>query len=1801
MKTVVNILKFLSCMTLVCLTRASTDLQIYEFTRNVTLSFPGQRLVGHVFDEFSTKKQVIHCAFECLKSTRCKSFNYEHELLVCQLNDGDHFEFSQSLVTEGNSTGIGYHHRDAFSIEKEALGPCATDPCENGGRCLDTVNSKMERTYYCICTEEWMGQDCETPMNSIEWDDWEDWGPCSVTCETGWTTRRRRCMDVETGETKSSSHCYGRDVEYQACTLQSCPRWLGWSEWGPCSTSNTCGQGTMQRYRNCSNGGVPGRDRFCLGFTTETAPCKGINCRGMLTINNTLKHGDGRIQISNDLDAYGMSICADDNWNFTEIDVACKQIGFQGAYKDAVNNNYDISSSTYGSPIYKLHCEGGEKTIQQCPREHVLQCSRLAGIQCRVRGGWSLWSGWGECSVTCENGTRTRTRDCNHPPPNYGGTECPGEDTEFKPCTKVMCPIDGVWATWSPWSECDVTCENGTRFRTRNCTGPFYNGAECPGESKDVEACFPKMCPVNGIWNEWVAWTECSHTCGYGNRNRSRTCHGPFHAGLDCQGSADEREACNTFSCPVDGDWKMWTNWGNCSEPCGGGLRNRTRECVEPEFGGAMCVGPAEQAEACNQHECPIDGIFSEWEKWSECSVTCANGTRFRNRECFGPYFGGANCTGPLQEKEVCVTAECPVDGIWDSWQPWQECNVTCGGGRKLRQRKCIGPYFGGANCEGSTDDTEDCNTHECPVDGEWELWSSWETCNVTCGGGSQRRNRNCIAPLHGGDSCTGSSEQWQECNTNNCPVDGEWETWMSWSNCNVSCGGGASLRQRVCHEPQHGGADCEGAHEETMECGTLDCSVDGIWEMWSNWTECTKTCGTGVQTRNRTCTGPFNGGAECDGDADAKRDCNENMCPVDGIYGEWSEWSSCSLTCGRGTTFRNRTCFGPYFDGAPCQGPNNQSENCFSSSCPVHGLWKPWSEWTACSTSCENGTRSRNRTCDGPYYGGDDCDGKGYDVEACFLRWCPVDGVWEEWTKWDTCPVSCGGSVQNRTRSCFGPFHDGANCTGPTEQSQDCNTDPCPVDGAWTLWSKWNECNVTCGGGTSGRFRFCTEAAHGGSNCTGPSQEFKDCNTQECPIDGKWEAWSNWTECSYTCGTGKRKRSRDCDGPFYGGANCTGPWDEIEDCNTHECPVDGKWDEWASWSACNVTCGGGGRWRSRNCTGPFHGGAECPGQNMSSEACNTHECPIDGVWTDWTGWEICPVTCGGGNQSRFRNCTGPFYGGANCTGVYDETRECNTFECPVDGVLSEWSEFYSCNATCGGGIQWRNRTCIGPFHGGANCTDPLESSRNCNMHECPIDGVYNLWSPWESCDVTCGKGIQWRNRTCDGPFYGGAACDGPAKQNQTCNDFHCPVDGVWESWTKWDECSVTCGGAVHSRYRNCTGPFYGGANCSGPANESRDCNTQPCPVDGVFNEWGSWYECNVTCGGGIQWRNRTCKGPFHNGADCQGAFNESQECNTEYCPVDGVWLEWQAWQGCSTTCGGGTMVRDRECKGPFHGGQNCDGSEQDSRKCAPDPCPIPGDWFPWSYWSLCTVTCNGGNRQRYRQCNWESYGNLTTDCEGPAEEIGDCHTFSCEPLAIHCADWASRGLNQSCVAEVDPDGEGTLYGPVEVECDFDTEPGKAVTVIHHDQENVTQVRGYEGAGEFQAILNYVTGWGEAIEIVDASSECAQFMRWDCKAAIIHNPFDPDTLTTFWKNRTEQMTRYFGGATPGSDNCACGETNSCFNASLPCNCDINDDQWRFDEGWVTNKAELPIHSFYAGDTGAPNEAGIFQLGPLLCH
>merc|ERR1719290_198926 len=112
----------------------------------------------------------------------------------------------------------------------------------------------------------------------------------------------------------------------------------------------------------------------------------------------------------------------------------------------------------------------------------------------------------------------------------------------------------------------------------------------------------------------------------------------------------------------------------------------------------------------------------------------------------------------------------------------------------------------------------------------------------------------------------------------------------------------------------------------------------------------------------------------------------------------------------------------------------------------------------------------------------------------------------------------------------------------------------------------------------------------------------------QKTEVDGEW---SDWSECTKSCGGGWKKRSCTNPAPAYGGAYCEkeyGPG-ERDDCNTEKCPIHGEWSE---WTTCTKTCGGG--WKKRSCTNPApaHGGAYCEKEYGPGERddCNTEKCP---------------------------------------------------------------------------------------------------------------------------------------------------------------------------------------------------------------------------------------------------------------------------------------------------------------------------------------------------------------------------------------------------------------------------------------------------------------------------------------------------------------------------------------------------------------------------------------------------------------
>ncbi|XP_034463902.1 adhesion G protein-coupled receptor B3 isoform X4 [Hippoglossus hippoglossus] len=212
-----------------------------------------------------------------------------------------------------------------------------------------------------------------------------------------------------------------------------------------------------------------------------------------------------------------------------------------------------------------------------------------------------------------------------------------------------------------------------------------------------------------------------------------------------------------------------------------------------------------------------------EWSQWSSCSVTCGQGSQVRTRSCVSPY--GTHCIGPLRESRVCNnTAPCPVHGVWEEWSPWSLCSFTCGRGHRTRTRMCAPPQHGGRACDGPETQTKLCNIALCPVDGQWQEWSSWSDCSVTCANGTQQRTRQCSAAAHGGSECRGHWAESRECHNPDCTANGQWNPWGPWSGCSKSCDGGWQRRVRVCQGAAATGHQCDGNGEEVRKCSDQRC-----------------------------------------------------------------------------------------------------------------------------------------------------------------------------------------------------------------------------------------------------------------------------------------------------------------------------------------------------------------------------------------------------------------------------------------------------------------------------------------------------------------------------------------------------------------------------------------------------------------------------------------------------------------------------------------------------------------------------------------------------------------------------------------------------------------------------------------------------------------------------------------------------------------------------------------------------------------------------------------------------------------
>ncbi|XP_078393521.1 properdin-like [Cetorhinus maximus] len=330
------------------------------------------------------------------------------------------------------------------------------------------------------------------------------------------------------------------------------------------------------------------------------------------------------------------------------------------------------------------------------------------------------------------------------------------------------------------------------------------------------------------------------------------------------------------------------------------------------------------------------------------------------------------------------------------------------------------------------------------------------------------------------------------------CRRNSQWTEWTEWSACTVSCSEGVQQRRRFCI----GRGRCHGRETlQTRFCvDQACCAVNGGWSLWSSWTSCSVTCATGQQERRRSCSEPPPScGGQCPGPEFEVQFCDTNqICPTHGSWSSWGNWGSCGQSCQREepkfipVRKRSRVCSSPAPShsppGKPCPGSNTETGPCeFLPFCPVPGNWGPWSELSACSTSCGIGKAQLRRECDhpAPKHGGAKCPGSGIKDTFCNTKIpCPVDGIWTVWSMWSECvrinwTISCRKYVgqQNRVRRCVGREHDGEPCSGKTVEIRSCyNNDNCVYGkGIWSEWDSWSLCYPPCGDqSTRRRTRTC-------------------------------------------------------------------------------------------------------------------------------------------------------------------------------------------------------------------------------------------------------------------------------------------------------------------------------------------------------------------------------------------------------------------------------------------------------------------------------------------------------------------------------------------------------------------------------------------------------------------------------------------------------------------------------------------------------------------------------------------------------
>ncbi|XP_026229570.1 ADAMTS-like protein 2 isoform X2 [Anabas testudineus] len=331
----------------------------------------------------------------------------------------------------------------------------------------------------------------------------------------------------------------------------------------------------------------------------------------------------------------------------------------------------------------------------------------------------------------------------------------------------------------------------------------------------------------------------------------------------------------NDFDVGLDADisqadmyrWKV-SAYAPCSSTCTTGITTSYALCVRydgTEVDDSYCdslTRPEPTHEFCTGKECP-----PRWETsgWSDCSRTCGEGVQYRTVRCWKMLSPGLDSS---VYDSLCLLHDlhkpairkvCHGQSCGPQWEvsEWSECSARCGSrGVQTREVRCSMEM---RLCNKSSQPIESQECEGPPCDRRWTV-SDWGPCSGMCGYGRMLRAVTCRSSggvLMSEEQCDQSLRPLAiyPCGDRDCAP--HWVE-QEWQQCNTTCGRGVQHRQVVCAGLEGGvfkefpDSSCDQSKKPDISssCFQRPCSK---W-FTTSWSQCSKTCGTGVQVREVKC-----------------------------------------------------------------------------------------------------------------------------------------------------------------------------------------------------------------------------------------------------------------------------------------------------------------------------------------------------------------------------------------------------------------------------------------------------------------------------------------------------------------------------------------------------------------------------------------------------------------------------------------------------------------------------------------------------------------------------------------------------------------------------------------------------------------------------------------------------------------------------------------------------------------------------------------------------------------------------------